>query len=359
MALRKSAGAQTSDDTDVRVLPRSTGGGSAATRAQSDAKRREARTLERQQQAAERVATATTQLASGITEAASAQEQLSRAMEQVGSGAQQIAADSQDRPEAMQRISGRLRRQMQLSKEAEDQVQALQSVLDGVALEINNLVDNVRLGAERQSGSVERMAELEQQAASINEAVKAVMRIADQTNLLVLNAAIEAGRAGKHGKGFAAVIEATHPPVGDLLAAGAGASSAAADVRSSEQGQDDETRQQVSFLVDGQEYAFDISEVEEIVRAPEHISAVPRTDAHVLGLINLRGQLLPLVSLRAMFEMADAGADEHQRVVVLSLSDDARAEDGGVHRRHRQSARIGTARARHAHPLRDAAHGAQ
>jgi len=75
----------------------------------------------------------------------------------------------------------------------------------------------------------------------------------------------------------------------------------------------------VSFTVNDQEYAIDIAAVQEIVQVPERHTRVPNAAPHVLGLMSLRQRLLPLVSLRGLFGMREAPADEHQRVVVVGL----------------------------------------
>ena len=77
--------------------------------------------------------------------------------------------------------------------------------------------------------------------------------------------------------------------------------------------------QLVSFNVAEQEYAIAIEDVQEIVQVPETIIHVPHSESHVIGIMTLRNRLLPLVSLRRMFNLADHSLDEKSRIVVLSL----------------------------------------
>jgi purine-binding chemotaxis protein CheW len=79
--------------------------------------------------------------------------------------------------------------------------------------------------------------------------------------------------------------------------------------------------QLVSFEVAGQEYAFPIERVQEIVQLPSAITEVPNAPHHVLGVITLRQRLLPLVSLRLLFGMPATERTETNKVVVVSLGD--------------------------------------
>ncbi|WP_438404813.1 chemotaxis protein CheW, partial [Aeromonas hydrophila] len=82
---------------------------------------------------------------------------------------------------------------------------------------------------------------------------------------------------------------------------------------------DSDERHLVSFSVAAQEYAVDIADVQEIVQVPADMVQVPKTDSHVLGLMTLRERLLPLVSLRKMFQLAERALDERSRVVVVGV----------------------------------------
>jgi purine-binding chemotaxis protein CheW len=84
--------------------------------------------------------------------------------------------------------------------------------------------------------------------------------------------------------------------------------------------------QLVSITVDGQEYGFVIGDVDEIVRVPPRIGMTPEAPGHVLGLMDLRGRLLPIVSLRRMFGLPEAPLSEANRIVVVR---DGGSGDGG------------------------------
>jgi purine-binding chemotaxis protein CheW len=102
----------------------------------------------------------------------------------------------------------------------------------------------------------------------------------------------------------------------------------------------DET-QLVSFEVAGQEYAFPIEEVQEIVQLPEHVTAIPNAAAHVLGVITLRNRLLSLVSLREMFGLPPAEVDDANKVVVVSLGEGTGTSVGVVMDSIKEVLRVG------------------
>jgi purine-binding chemotaxis protein CheW len=101
-------------------------------------------------------------------------------------------------------------------------------------------------------------------------------------------------------------------------AAGLTAASTGTPHETDEEAASDEL-QLVSFTVEGQEYAVEIERVQEIVQVPDAIVHVPNAPANVLGLMNLRERLLPLVSLRSLFGLPPHALDEKSRIVVIAL----------------------------------------
>ncbi|HVA37785.1 MAG TPA: chemotaxis protein CheW [Candidatus Dormibacteraeota bacterium] len=79
-----------------------------------------------------------------------------------------------------------------------------------------------------------------------------------------------------------------------------------------------ETIQVVSFSLGNEEYGVDIGQVQEINRMVQ-ITHVPRAPHFMEGVINLRGQLIPIIDLRARFGMARAEHTKNTRIVVTEI----------------------------------------
>ena len=161
----------------------------------------------RQQKIEERIAAATEELSAGITEAASAAEQLRRSMEQIASGAEEAASAAQETLSVAGNTAATLLQARERAEGARRRTDALETLLVETSSQIGTWAGNIKHNGDRQARTVDIMAQLSEQAASIGDVTKTVSRISDQTNLLALNAAIEAARAGDHGRGFAVVAD--------------------------------------------------------------------------------------------------------------------------------------------------------
>lgn len=88
-----------------------------------------------------------------------------------------------------------------------DDLRITANTLDEFIQSLNQSVQSIENGSERQNDLAQKVHTLSDQARSIREILSIIGDIADQTNLLALNAAIEAARAGEHGRGFAVVAD--------------------------------------------------------------------------------------------------------------------------------------------------------
>lgn len=78
----------------------------------------------------------------------------------------------------------------------------------------------------------------------------------------------------------------------------------------------------VCFAVAGQDFALPLASVHEVVALPESVAEVPKTEAIMLGIMTLRGQLLPLVSLRGLLGLRAGGqGGSTSRVVVAGIGE--------------------------------------
>jgi len=76
--------------------------------------------------------------------------------------------------------------------------------------------------------------------------------------------------------------------------------------------------QLVTFSLGSEEFGVDIMRVQEIIRIPP-ITRVPKAADYIEGVINLRGNVIPVISLRTRFGMTRAEETDLSRIVVLQV----------------------------------------
>lgn len=80
-----------------------------------------------------------------------------------------------------------------------------------------------------------------------------------------------------------------------------------------------DTMQLVIFRLNEQEYGIDIFKVNEIVPYAKP-TKIPNSPAYIEGVLNLRGHVIPIVSLKERFNLEDSGTDDRTRIIVANIS---------------------------------------
>jgi purine-binding chemotaxis protein CheW len=90
-------------------------------------------------------------------------------------------------------------------------------------------------------------------------------------------------------------------------------------VKAGEAVQHDELIQLVSFKLDNEEYGVEVLKVREIIRMPT-ITKMPNTPHYVVGIINLRGKVIPIISLRKRFSLMENDTDSQARIIIMDVA---------------------------------------
>jgi purine-binding chemotaxis protein CheW len=83
----------------------------------------------------------------------------------------------------------------------------------------------------------------------------------------------------------------------------------------------EERIQLVSFKIGNEEHGIDVLKVREIIRM-SNITRVPNTPLYIEGVINLRGKVIPIISLRMRFNLPDAENDSRTRIIVMDIDNE-------------------------------------
>lgn len=79
----------------------------------------------------------------------------------------------------------------------------------------------------------------------------------------------------------------------------------------------DDAKQLVCFKLADEIYAFEIIHVQEVIRL-QHISLLPQMPEFVLGISNVRGNVLPIYDLRKKCKLPEKAFDERSKIIILS-----------------------------------------
>jgi methyl-accepting chemotaxis protein len=246
------------------------------------------------------ITAATSSMAIGAAEVSFYIDGLTKDIRQVGADSQQIAvvassltSTSAELSENLQHISRNVRHTAEGTNQTDQRLQA------GVA-RLAELADAVNQAAGQ-------LQQLRSSADNIQRITEVIHSVADQTNLLALNAAIEAARAGEAGRGFAVVADEVRTLAGKTSTATRDISQMLQDIRQ----QSSQTGAQMDKLVEISDSAR--QELQAVAQGVNDISGEIKQASGALSQIDQAGNGL----LQASSEISQAIANIHQGLAAI------------------------------------------
>ena len=265
-------------------------------------------------------------ISDGVTQIASAAEELSAVTEQTSAGVNNQKVETDQVATAMNQMAATVQEVARNAEEAsEAAVAADQQTREGDAVVAQAIAQIEKLAVEV-GHSTEAMSHLKRESDKIGSVLDVIKSVAQQTNLLALNAAIEAARAGEAGRGFAVVAD-------EVRSLAQRTQKSTEEIEELIAGLQSGT-QQVSSSMDSSRALTDNS-VELTRRAGESLGTIARTVSTIQGMNQ---------QIAAAAEQQSAVAEEINRSVlnVRDISDQTAAASEETAASSTELARLGT-----------------
>ena len=141
------------------------------------------------------------------SENASVSHELSTTSMQIGRNAEKSTTIVESTIQEIATIKTFVQETAMLSEQMKKSITDAGQRLDNAKNEVVSLRNEVGLASEAETALASKLEQMSVDAEQVKQILTVISDIADQTNLLALNAAIEAARAGEHGRGFAVVAD--------------------------------------------------------------------------------------------------------------------------------------------------------
>jgi len=144
---------------------------------------------------------------SSSNENASVANELTSTALEVGRRAEETSGIVNETNTMSRNIKEELSTSLTKAKKSEEEIAQAHTKLINAKNQVNKMADQVQSSAHTEVELARQISQLSSDADQVKGVLTVISDIADQTNLLALNAAIEAARAGEHGRGFAVVAD--------------------------------------------------------------------------------------------------------------------------------------------------------